>query len=106
VAAVGLVLVAAGIVLPGLLWSPWPLLLLIPGFIIAPPIPGVIDDGTALIPELIGHFLGSRYCPACGQSIFDDAPPSGYISDSERGRWWPSRHCANCGHDLKTRTCD
>jgi hypothetical protein len=100
-------LIAGGFILTIVLGKAWPLLLMIPGFIIAPPLPGMMDNGfTALAPEIIAHFLGSRFCPACGQSIFDNAPPSGYLSDLKRGRWWPSRYCANCGHDLKKRTRD
>jgi hypothetical protein len=79
-------------------------LLLVLAVIIVPPLPGAdYQNFRALTPEVIGHFLGSRFCPACGQSIFDDAPDSGYVADHERGRWWPNRHCAGCGHDLKKR---
>lgn len=87
--------------------SAWPLILFLPALVIAPPLPGMIDNGfTALTPALIGYALGSRYCPSCAQSIFDDAPASGYLSDLDRRRWWPRRHCANCGHDLKQRTAE
>ncbi|MCR2832686.1 hypothetical protein [Parerythrobacter lacustris] len=84
---------------------------LVPGFVLLAlcliiVLPRPYDSYTALLPELVGGMLGSRYCPACGQSIFDRAPPNGYMADHERGSWWPHRRCANCGHDLKVRTID
>jgi hypothetical protein len=85
----------------------WPTMALIAfafWFVVFLPIPRY--GLTPLTPEIIGGLLGSRYCPACGQSIFDRAPPTGYMADHARGTWWPHRHCANCGHDLKVRTSD
>lgn len=67
-------------------------------------VPTPSNSLTPLMLEWIGGLLGSRYCPACGQSIFDRAPESGYMADHVRGTWWPRRICANCGHDLKVRT--
>lgn len=83
-------------------WFGLAILLGVIGIVIVVPVQ--TNNLIALAPEIIGGLLGSRYCPACGQSIFDDAPASGYMSDAARGRWWPARHCANCGHDLKLRT--
>lgn len=95
------ILLAAGLA------AAWPLLLLVPAIILAPPFLGALDDRPqALTLEFAGLLLGSSYCPACGQSIFDDAPSSGYISDLERAKWWPRRICANCGHDLKVRDAE
>ncbi|MGB7370097.1 hypothetical protein [Erythrobacter sp.] len=91
----------------GLVWltqSAWPLLLTFIGAILIWPTDR--QALNALVPELLGSLLGSRYCPACGQSIFDRAPASGYMADHARGTWWPHRHCANCGHDLKVRTIE
>lgn len=76
----------------------------LPALVIAPPVFGMLENGfTAFTAELVGSMLGSRFCPDCGQSIFDDSPPSGYFADTDRLRWWPNRDCANCGHDLRRR---
>ena len=85
-------------------WMTPGLLTLILGVVIILPLPR--DEISALTPEIVSNLLGSRYCPAYGQSIFDRAGPSGYMPDSARGTWWPHRHCANCEHDLKVRTHD
>ena len=88
------------------------LLLLLLCFLVMPPFPafwsggGMFSFSRPLIPEWIAGALGSRYCPSCGQSIFDVSPPSGYFADTNRFRWWPNRDCANCGHDLRKRTAD
>jgi|GEM_PF-5396039 len=60
---------------------------------------GLISPGC----DAIGHLLASHQCPACGQSCFDSSPPSGYVPESATHTWWPLRHCAQCGHDLKQR---
>ena len=84
--------------------SPFALLLFVPAIVLAPPIPDYLDRGLSASCDLLGNLLASRYCPRCGQSIFDNSPASGYFPDHARERWWPSRLCANCGHDLKHRT--
>lgn len=53
--------------------------------------------------DVIGWMLASDQCPACGQSVFDSTPPSGYVPDTTRHTHWPARVCANCGHDLTKR---
>ena len=54
--------------------------------------------------EVIARKLASKHCPSCGQSIFDQSPPSGYTTESEQRSWWPSRICATCGYDLGRTT--
>ena len=92
-----------GLGLAWLLQSPVPVLLTFLGIIVAVP---YRHSSRAFLPEVIGIELGSRYCPACGQSIFSRAPPTGYVSDQKSKTWWPQRFCASCGHDLKVRTVD
>ena len=105
--------IVLGLSLTWLLQSALPHVLLIAGVLIGWPArqyygiaPAPPEVFKALIPELVGGLLGSRYCPSCGQSIFDNGPPSGYMSDDGRGTWWLRRYCANCGHDLKVRAVD
>lgn len=62
------------------------------------------DENVTLFGELLGRVFASKQCPACGQSIFDHTPPNGYAPDVMKRSWWPSRHCTNCGHDMKIRT--
>jgi hypothetical protein len=102
-AIVGYALYVLSFLLAGILGEVWLLLLLVPAFVICPPLPGGGALPEPIIPNLIGNLLASRHCPACGQSIFDDAGPSGYVPDSERARWWPNHECANCGHNLARR---
>lgn len=97
-------IIPLGALLTWLTQSLAPLLLIVLGVIIIVPIER--RSFTALLPEMIAPLLGSRFCPGCGQSIFDRAPSSGYMPDHVRETWWPHRHCANCGHDLKVRTVD
>lgn len=54
--------------------------------------------------EIIGRMLASKNCPACGQAIFDHTPAAGYAPELQTYRWWPSRICTNCGHDMNVRT--
>lgn len=58
------------------------------------------DENLPPFGEIIGRMLASKHCPVCGQSLFDHTPPAGYAPDGQRYRWWPSRLCANCGHDM------
>ena len=62
------------------------------------------DENIPLFGEVLGRALASKQCPACGQSIFDHTPPSGYQPDLVTRSWWPSRTCTNCGHDMAIRT--
>ena len=62
------------------------------------------DDQLPPFGEMIGRMLASKHCPHCGQSIFDHRPSSGYVPDGQSRRWWPSRSCAQCGHDMTVRT--
>jgi hypothetical protein len=62
------------------------------------------DENVPLFGEIIGRMLASKSCPVCGQSIFDHTPSSGYAPDTQTYRWWPSRNCTNCGHDMSLRT--
>jgi hypothetical protein len=61
-------------------------------------------ENVPLFGEIIGRMLASKHCPACGQSIFDHTPKSGYAPEAMTYSWWPSRHCTNCGHDMNLRT--
>ncbi|MBY6216758.1 hypothetical protein [Qipengyuania aquimaris] len=54
--------------------------------------------------ETIARKMASKHCPSCGQSIFNSSPESGYTTENEQRSWWPSRICANCGHDLSRKT--
>ena len=61
-------------------------------------------NGTlSLIAEALGRTLAPKECPACGQSLFDHAPQSGYIAETVRHRYWPARICTNCGQNLVQR---
>jgi hypothetical protein len=59
---------------------------------------------TSPLGDWLGDLLASQQCPDCGQNVFDHTPPSGYEPDSKRHRYFPSRICTNCGHDLINRT--
>ncbi|TFI56393.1 hypothetical protein E2493_20435 [Sphingomonas parva] len=59
---------------------------------------------TSPFGDALGKLLASERCPACGQSVFDHTPPSGYAPPSQQQRMVPSRICTNCGHDLMLRT--
>ena len=59
---------------------------------------------TSPVGDAIGNYLASQLCPACGQNIFDKASGVGYAPPSQRQTMFPSRICANCGHDLIERT--
>lgn len=58
----------------------------------------------SLIAEVLGRALVPKECPACGQSLFDRAPPSGYQAEAARYSYWPARICTNCGQNLARRT--
>jgi hypothetical protein len=58
---------------------------------------------TSPFGDTLGKLLASEQCPACGQSVFDHTPPSGYAPPSQQQAIFPSRICTNCGHDLMHR---
>lgn len=59
---------------------------------------------TSPVRDAFGNYLASQQCPACGQNVFDKATGSGYAPPSQRQTIFPSRECANCGHDLNEQT--
>lgn len=50
--------------------------------------------------ENLGSRLSSKFCPDCGQSVFDKMPATGFELEWARHSFWPSRICRGCGHDL------
>ncbi|MDY7096666.1 MAG: hypothetical protein SXU28_00865 [Pseudomonadota bacterium] len=50
--------------------------------------------------DMIGRRLSPHQCPHCGQSCFNNAPASGYASETMKAGFWPNSVCHNCGADL------
>lgn len=49
--------------------------------------------------ENLGSLLTSKFCPDCGQSIFDKMPSTGFELEAARHSFWPARICHGCGSD-------
>lgn len=48
----------------------------------------------------LGSRLASKFCPSCGQSVFDKMPARGFELEAARHSFWPARICHGCGNDL------
>lgn len=97
------VLVALASAINGGTAEPWPVWIGIVGMVLGAS-PRFDRGNLPPFGEMVGRMLASKHCPSCGQSIFDHSRSSGYEEDIVKRRWWPSRWCTNCGHDLMNRT--